>query len=361
MTSHPLTTRSNGHDTTHTAIGSAEAECPYCGQPISRKEFKEITAKIADEERARVATVEAELKARFARETAKAEAIKKIEVEAAKRNAAKAAEAQIKALRTNQETVIATRLAAQRATLEKATATAVLAERAKYVTEKLALEGQLEDLKRRVQARTANQLGEPGEVDLYERLSAAFPDDRVSRVVKGVPGCDVLIEIIHNGDVIGKIALDSKVHARWQNKFTSKLRSDMLAEGADFAILSTSVFPKDTAQLHIQDGVIVADPARVPVLVHLLRSQIIDNHTLKLTAEARDAKAERLLAYVVSPGCRDLLDKIVRLTTDMANLDLKEADVHATTWKKRGDLIRGIQTVHAEFAAAVSAIIAGDR
>jgi hypothetical protein len=370
-------------------VDTGDCRCPWCRQTVSRDELIEIqvrqdelvaeieehvktrliTERDAEIERVRqeaAAAVEAAQRAATKREaTIRREAAAAAAASLAPKLAKaeqdrKTVEQQMKALRTNQETVIAERLVAQRETFEKAVAAAALAERAKYVGEKLALEGQLEDLKRRVQARTANQIGEPGEVDLYERLSAAFPDDRVSRVVKGVPGPDVLVEVVHNGEVVGKIALDSKVHARWQNKFTSKLRSDMLAEGADFAILSTSVFPKDAQQLHIQDGVIVADPARVPVLVHLLRSQIIDNHTLRLTTEARDEKADRLLDFIVSPGCRDLLDRIVKLTTDMANLDLKEADVHATTWKKRADLIRGIQNVHAEFAAAVSAIIAGE-
>lgn len=376
-------THRNGLDT-------GDCRCPWCRQTVSRDELIEI--QVRQDELA--AEIEAEVKSRLIHERdaeiaeirqEAAAAIEAAQRAATKREATirreaaaaaaaslapklakaeqdrKTIEQQMKALRTSQQTIIAERLAAQRETFEKAIGDAVLAERAKYVTEKLALEGQLDDLKRRVQARTANQLGEPGEIDLYERLTAAFPDDRVSRVVKGVPGPDVLVEVVHNGEVIGKIALDSKVHARWQNKFTSKLRSDQLAEDADFAILSTSVFPKDATQLHIQDGVIVADPARVPVLVHLLRSQIIENYTLRLTAEARDAKAERLLAYVVSPGCRDLLDRIVRLTTDMASLDLREADVHATTWKKRADLIRGVVDIHGQFSSAVSAIISGDR
>ena len=48
---------------------------------------------------------------------------------------------------------------------------------------------------------------------------------------------------------------------------------------------------------------------------------------------------------------------VARLTEDMAALDVKEASVHETTWKKRADLIRGVQAGHDEFSAAVSRII----
>ena len=129
--------------------------------------------------------------------------------------------------------------------------------------------------------------------------------------------------------------------------------------GADFAILSTSTFPKGARQLHIQDNVIIADPARVPVLVHLLRRQILQNHVLKLSTEARNEKAERLYDFIISPVCTDLLDRVVKLTEDMVALDAKEADAHATTWKKRGELIRAVRNVHDQFADVVSQITAG--
>ena len=58
--------RSNKHG--HRPNGLGTEVCPYCGQPISRKEFKEIRARIEAEERARFAEVEKTLKQRFARE-----------------------------------------------------------------------------------------------------------------------------------------------------------------------------------------------------------------------------------------------------------------------------------------------------
>ena len=105
---------------------------------------------------------------------------------------------------------------------------------------------------------------------------------------------------------------------------------------------------------------IVADPARVVVLAHLLRRQILENHRLKLSTEARDEKGERLLAYISSPTCTDLLDRIVNLTGDMTCLDRLETAAHQKTWSKRTDLIRSLQTIHEEFSTTVSAIISGE-
>src|SRR5438270_9758576 len=99
-----------------------------------------------------------------------------------------------------------------------------------------------------------HELGEPAEVDLFGSLQAALPDDRVSRVGKGQRGPDVVIEILHHEAAVGLIIVESKNHARWSNKFVEKLKADQLARGADFAILSSSTFPKGVRQLHIDEG-----------------------------------------------------------------------------------------------------------
>lgn len=175
--------------------------------------------------------------------------------------------------------------------------------------------------------------------------------------MKGQKEPDIILEIVNNGAVIGSIAIDSKNHARWQNSFTRKLRADQLAEGADFAILSSNVFPSGAQQLHIQDGVIVASPGRVPVLVHLLKRQILQSHSLKLGSEGRNEKATRLLDFIVSPACTDLLDRNVKLTEELAAVDVKEASSHKATWRKRAELIRGIRSIHDSFAENIDRII----
>lgn len=99
----------------HEAVPHAdETQCPYCGQPITRKEFKEIQVRIESEGRERVAKVEQALKDRFARERKQAEATGKVAVEQAKKEAVQLAERQIKTLKANQEAVIAARLKTQR-------------------------------------------------------------------------------------------------------------------------------------------------------------------------------------------------------------------------------------------------------
>jgi hypothetical protein len=323
--------------------------CPLCGQPVTQAQYTRIQKQIEAQVRARLEQAEKTLKDGFARQV-------KAETEKVHREAKKAAEQQIKVSLANQEKTISQRLQAQRAVLDQSRSAAINAEKEKYFREKLKLQEQLQDMQRRLQAKTAHELGEPAEVDLFKSLENAFPHDRLSRVPKGQKGPDVIMEVVHDGGVIGSIILDSKNRKRWSNKFTAKLRADQFAKGADFALLSTSTFPKSAQQLHLQDGVIVASPARVVVPVDLLRRQIVESHRLKLTTDARSEKADRLFDYIVSPACMDLLNRIGNLTTEMVDLDRTETTVHEKTWTKRAELIRGVRNVQDEFSAAVSRI-----
>jgi hypothetical protein len=204
-------------------------------------------------------------------------------------------------------------------------------------------------------------IGEPAEQDIYTRLTEAFPADqvKVTRVAKGVQGPDLFVEITEAGTSVGRIAVECKQHTRWSNRFVSKLKSD--AEGADYGILSTSVMPAaaNGSRLIVQDGIIIVDPSLVPAVVSLLRRQIVEAQRLRLSAQARDAKAEALLSFMASARCRDQFDNLAKLTADLSEMDAKETSAHETVWRKRADLIRSLTETHAEFVANVDRVIAG--
>jgi hypothetical protein len=265
---------------------------------------------------------------------------------------------QLRALRANQEETLQHRLAAQRETLVKEAAEVIKAERTKMYSEKVALEQQLELLKRRVEQKPPHERGESSEAELYDILVASLPEDKVSRVVKGVRGPDILIEVCHKGLIVGKIVIDCKNHKRWANNFTKKLRSDQLSEDADFAILSSSVFPKGKTQLLFQDHVIIADPARVAVLVHVFRREIIRNHVLKLSADARAQKSDRLYVLMTSEKAADLWERLGRNTDGLLDIEKSDAAWQEKTRGRRTELIRNSQAIRGEMLSAIDEIIA---
>jgi hypothetical protein len=131
----------------------------------------------------------------------------------------------------------------QREALERDKTAALNTERAKSLETQMRLEGQLQDMQRQLQKRTAHEHGEGAELDLYEVVKAAFEDDKIRRVPKGTPGADVIHEVMLNGKLCGKIVYDSKNRNGWKWEYVTKLREDQIAERADHAILSSNKFP----------------------------------------------------------------------------------------------------------------------
>jgi len=177
------------------------------------------------------------------------------------------------------------------------------------------------------------------------------------RVPKGGIFADVIHEVVHNGRTCGKIVYDAKNRDAWQNNFAVKLNADKLAQGADHAILSSNKFPRDKREIHLQDGVIVAAPARVLAIVEILRDQLIRLHELRVSNEQRDSKTEDLYAFITSEHCRQLIGQVENQAGRMLDLDAKEVEAHRRVWDQRRKLIHAVQKARSDLSFEIDRII----
>jgi hypothetical protein len=348
--------------------------CPLCEQPIARDIARRIETRLREQHReaADRARAEAAAAAEQAVLTARAEARTQAEAAATARladiqarlagaeQARSDAAAQVAALKAEQQAAVEARVAEiqeslvrQREDLQREKEAAVLTEKAKV----LKLTSELADLQRKLEGKSAHELGEGSEIDLYERLRATFEGDRIQRVPKGVNGADVIHEVVHNGRTCGKIVYDAKNRDAWQNGFAVKLNADKLAQGADHAILSSNKFPKDKREIHLQDGVIVAAPARVPAIVEILRDQLIRLHELRVSNEQRDSKTEDLYAFITSEHCKQLIAQVEAQAGKMLDLDTKEMEAHRRVWDARKKLIHAVQKARSDLTFEIDRIV----
>jgi hypothetical protein len=341
--------------------------CPLCEQPVAQDIVRRIEARKQEQyqaalEQARAeATAAAEQKivaaraeARLAAETAMTARLAEFQSRLAQTEQAKAAaQDEVAALKAAHEAAIAQRVAIAQEALQREKDAAVLAEKAKV----LKLQSDLQDLQRKLEGKTAHELGEGSEIDLFEQLKSAFEGDRIQRVPKGVNGADVIHEVIHNGRVCGKIIYDAKNRDAWQNAFATKLRADKLAQAADHAILSSNKFPKDKKEIHPQDGVIVANPARVLALTEILRDQIVRMHELRVSKEEREEKTVALYAFITSEQFKNLLEQVEAQTAKMLDLDTREKEAHRRVWDARDKLVRAMQKARADLSFEIDRII----
>lgn len=294
------------------------------------------------------AATEAAAKARIgAAEQAKADAEAK----------AAAAEATAKSLQESHETQLNERLQEQREALEADKMAAVNAEKSATFEDRQKLANKVEELQRALEKKTAEELGEGAEINLFEALKAEFDGDRIVRVTKGQQGADILHTVIHNGQECGTIIYDSKNHNAWRNDFVTKLRSDQLSAKADHAVLSSSKFPAGAKQLHIQDGVVVANPARIIALIQLVRAHMVQSHTLRMSNAERTQKTAALYSFITSQQCADSFARLDELAESLLDIQTKEMKAHENVWKQQGLAIRSAMKVKAELRNQIDSII----
>jgi hypothetical protein len=364
---------------------AAGERCPMCEQPIAQDIARKIEARRREQEEAALAKAQAEMAGTLKQKLAEAAAASEQKIAAVRAELKAAAEAQaaqkladvqarlaqaeqakaaasdqIAALKAEQQAAVEKRVAEgvealQRKTedLQREKDGAILSANAKV----LKLQSELADMQRKLEGKTANELGEGSEIDLFEQLRGAFEADRIQRVPKGVNGADVIHEVIHNGRVCGKIIYDAKNRDAWQNGFAAKLKADKLAQGADFAILSSNKFPKDKAHVHNQDGVIVAAPARVLAIVEILRDQLVRMLELRVSNEARGTKMEDLYTFITSEHSRQLIEQVEAQAGKMLELDGKEQEAHRRLWDQRKKLINAVQKARSDLSFEIDRII----
>jgi hypothetical protein len=241
----------------------------------------------------------------------------------------------------------------QKEDLQREKDSAVLAEKAKV----LKLHSELADMQRKLEGKSANELGEGSEIDLFEALRSAFDGDRIQRVPKGVNGADVIHEVVHNGRVCGKIIYDAKNRDGWQNGYCTKLRADKLAQAGGPCHPLQQQVPegqepgprtgrRDRRQSRARAGD-CRDPARP------------DRAHARAAHQQGGARGEdgRALRFVTSDHFKQLVEQVEAQAVKMLDLDSKEQEAHRRVWDQRGKLIRSVQKARSDLTFEIDRII----
>src|SRR2546429_271585 len=79
-------------------------------------------------------------------------------------------------------------LGTQRQALEKDKSDSLLKQQSEHNRERESYQKKLKLMDQQLQKKTANELGDGGEIDVFESLRDAFQGDRITRIKKGQPG-----------------------------------------------------------------------------------------------------------------------------------------------------------------------------
>lgn len=369
-----------------------EERCPLCKQILPQDlTLEHVEERLREKEQQAAKAQEQRLRAQFAQEmnirieNAKKDAKQQAEKEATEREKhirqeartkaleefkasiakvqedKKAAEERLAKMKAEQEVqtshAVQKALQDQRESLERDKTKEIQKIEAKRFEDNQKLQTHIAYLQRRLEQKSANDLGEGAEIDLYEALREQFDGDDIKRIKKGQSGADILHKIVHNGQVCGSIIYDSKNRRQWRRSFIEKLKKDQLDAKADHAILTTSAFPAGVRQLQASDDVIILNPAWAVELVRIIRDHIVQTHRLRLSAVEREKKTEALYEFITSERCHQLMARHDAITDDLLDLEVKEKSAHDAMWKRRGELLRSVQKLHSDYMGAIDRII----
>jgi hypothetical protein len=328
--------------------------CPWCGSTITHAKFLQIQAQIREDERKKLADAEKNLRTQLQKELA-GHAQKLIkERQALDAERAKMAR-QLELTKQAADKQRKKEIEEVRRILQKDRENAILKKEAEFARERDALNKKIVEMSRRV--KKGAEIGEGSELDLFEELRGAFPEDQITRLTRGKSGGNLLHDIRYKGKSAGKILIDSRPRAAWQHAYVTKLRQDQSEVGADHALLSTPIFPAGRRELFVDSGVIVVAPARVRPMVEVLRKALIGMHVAKLSDAERSDKLSRLFKFITSPTFKKRLAEASDLAGEALQIDVDEKRAHDNVWKKRGSVLTRIKNVLREIDTDVSAII----
>ena len=307
----------------------AVERCPWCGSKITHSRFVQIQDAIRKEEQRKLAALEKAFDAE------RAKIVKQVEL--AKQEADKLRRKEIAEIRQ---------------ILQKDRDAALVRQDAAFARERDALQKKIAQMSRRV-GKGGGEIAEGGEIDLYDELRGAFPEDQIARAKGGT----LVHDVRYKSKSAGKIVIDSKSRAAWQHAFVTKLRETQSDLGADHAILATPVFPSGKKELFVDAGIIIVAPARVRAMIEVLRKALIAMHVAKLSDAERSDKLAQLFKFITSSGFKRKLAEASDLANEALEIDVEEKRAHDNVWKKRGTVLTRIKHVLREIDTDVSAIV----
>lgn len=207
------------------------------------------------------------------------------------------------------------------------------------------LQKSLDEAQRKAAQGSQQMQGEILELDLEEALDREFRDDGIQPIAKGTNGADVR-QIVKSprGTACGIILWETKRTKTWSDQWTTKLKADMRAEGANCPVIITEIMPKNAPSICNYQGVWVCKPSMAIVLAKLLRDGLLAVGREKAIAQHRGTAADSLYNYVTSHEFAHHIESILDTYEDMQQQIGAERKAMERIWKKREDQLKILTT-----------------
>ncbi len=204
----------------------------------------------------------------------------------------------------------------------------------------LAMQKQIEDLKRKAEQGSQQLQGEVQEIELESLLKVTFPQDMIERVPKGEHGGDLLHRVIGpQSQQCGTILWESKRTKTWSDGWLAKLRDDQRTAKAEIAVIATQVLPKGVETFYLIEGVWVTHMRAVLPVALVLRQTLVEVGCARQASEGQQTKTALVYQYLIGPRFRQRIQAIFEAFSSMDEDLAKEKRAIMKQWAKREEQI----------------------
>jgi hypothetical protein len=194
----------------------------------------------------------------------------------------------------------------------------------------------LEEAQRKAKQGSMQTQGEVLEEAFERSLKIFFPEDRILPVPKGVQGADIMQQAMDpEGRECGLLLWETKNTKAWSQLWIPKLKTDMIACHANFAVIVSQALPEHINRFGYLDGVWVSGQASALPLAVALRQHLISLHKERQASVGKNQKMEVLYHYFAGDEFRQKIQGVVEAFTAIQNQLHRERVAMNRIWNER--------------------------
>ena len=169
-----------------------------------------------------------------------------------------------------------------------------------------------DEMKRKHEQGSMQMQGEVQELAIEEWLATQFPLDTIEEIKKGARGGDCLQHVnTRSAQNCGTVYYESKRTKDFQPSWIEKFKADIRDKGANIGVLVTEVMPSDMDRMGLKDGIWICNYDEFKGLCAVLRQSIVQLNTAISTQENKGDKMDMLYTFLTGNTFRMQVEAIV--------------------------------------------------
>lgn len=170
------------------------------------------------------------------------------------------------------------------------------------------------------------------EKELVKELRKEFPEDKIER--HGKSG-DIIHHVTFKNKQIGMILYECKKTAKFDNAYVDQVKIAIAIRKATYGVLVTTAFKKDTAGFWVEKDILVVHPYGAIYIAKVLRSSIIEIHSLKISRMEMEKRSKELMEYIKGEEFKNSVEDSIYRTRSLYEMLKKEIKSHHGIWHDR--------------------------